>query len=50
MQGSYVPIPGLFYKLNDDGTVSDEYTNEDTGMPVYKWEGQWEEGIIMSLS
>lgn len=50
IQGHYTTVPGLFYKINADGSVSDETTTEDTGIPVTKWEGQWEEGVVISLA
>ena len=40
----------LYYKVKDDGTVTDEITEEVTNVPVYIWKGQWQEGIILTLN
>jgi hypothetical protein len=31
----------LYYKINEDGTISDDITTENTGVPVIQWKGQW---------
>lgn len=55
LRGQYVHIKNdngelLYYQLNDNNEVTDEIGTTNTGFPVVKWEGQWQEGIVLTLS
>lgn len=39
-----------YHKLDDKGQLTDEATTEDTGFPFYKWEGRFEEGILLTFT
>lgn len=39
-----------FYKIDSNGNVLNEITTENTGVPVFVWKGQWQEGIFITLS
>ena len=46
------PTKKIYYylKVNPDGTVDDTPTTDpSSGIPYYKWKGQWEEGIVSTL-
>jgi hypothetical protein len=38
-----------WYKLDENGNVTEMPTTEDTGIPFMVWRGQWEEGIASTL-
>lgn len=40
----------LYYKINENGTISDDITTENTGVPVIQWKGQWQEGVLLSIA
>ena len=44
LRGHWKLQEGLFY--DENGNI----VKEDTGVPVYVWEGDWQEGIIVTLS
>lgn len=40
----------LYYKVSESGDILwDEMTTENTGVAVYQWEGQWQEGIARTI-
>ncbi len=54
LQGKFVQAKDkegndLYYKINPDGSISEEETTEVTEVPVIKWEGQWQEGIFVTM-
>ena len=48
LRGRWVIDEGVFEKV-DPNTGAIELTTEDTGVPHYKWDGLWQEGILTSL-
>lgn len=42
-------IVKYYHKLDENGNVTNEITDQDTGVPFYVWKGQWQEGIILTL-
>lgn len=52
LQGRYVQLEKdgkkWFHKLDTNGNITEEPTDEDTGFPYYVWEGRWEEGIFFT--
>lgn len=42
----------LYYQLKEDGTIDYDAppTTEATNSPFYQWKGQWQEGVILTLS
>lgn len=42
----------LYYQLKEDGTIdyNEPPTIEVTSSPFYQWEGQWQEGIFLTLA
>ena len=41
----------MWYKLNDKGEVTQEITDQpDSGLPVMRWKGQYQEGIFITVS
>lgn len=44
LRGRWQKQEGLFYNENGD------IVKEDTGVPVYMWEGDWQEGIVATMS
>ena len=41
-----------YYQLNANGEIlfDQPYTDTPTSAPVYQWEGQWQEGILLTIS
>lgn len=52
LRGEWVQKEGYFYQIDPDGTVRYdlEPTTENTGVPFYVWQGQWQEGIFISIA
>ena len=54
LQGRYVQLERdgkkWYHKLDENGNITQEPTDEDTGFPFYVWEGRWEEGIFFTCS
>lgn len=52
LQGKYIHQKdqdgNLLYLKEENGKLIP--TTENTGLPLYKWEGQWQEGILLTLS
>lgn len=41
----------MYYVVDPEtGLPTDEITDEDTGIPVYVWQGDWQEGIGLTLA
>ena len=42
----------LYYQTKPDGTIDYDapLTTEETSAPFYQWKGQWQEGIVLTLS
>lgn len=38
-----------YHVVDANGQITQEATTEDTGFPFYKWEGQFQEGIILTF-
>lgn len=49
LQGSYVIKEGVYEKI-DPITGEVTLTSENTGIPHYVWQGNWQEGILVSLA
>lgn len=49
LRGKYVIKEGVFEKL-DPVTSEITLTNEDTGIPHYIWQGDWQEGILVTIA
>ena len=54
LQGSMVLLKEngkqMYYKIDPNtGEPTDEITDEVTDMPVYVWQGDWQEGIILTM-
>lgn len=41
-----------YYQLDSNGNIlfDQPYVTEVTGAPVYQWEGQWQEGILLTIT
>lgn len=39
-----------YHKLDENGNVTQEATTDDTGIPFMVWKGQWQEGILITLT
>lgn len=54
LRGEYVheQINGkyMYYVLDENSNITNEITDEDTGVPVIVWKGQWQEGIFITLA
>jgi hypothetical protein len=57
LQGRYVMATDaegkqLYWKIDENGNLTDEMTTEKQSIevPVYKWEGQWQEGIFVTIA
>jgi hypothetical protein len=57
LQGRYVMATDaegkqLYWKIDENGNLTDEMTTEKQSIevPVYKWEGQWQDGIFVNIA
>lgn len=52
LRGSWEKVPNTYYQVDSDGKVRFDlpFTTTPTIASVYQWKGQWQEGIILTLS
>ena len=54
LMGNYEPMEenGVKYYqvLDENGVPTGDITTEDTGVPFMRWTGQWQEGIVVTIS
>ena len=40
----------LYYKVDENGKITEDLTTKKTSFPAIKWQGQWQEGIAVTLA
>lgn len=38
----------MWHKLDEEGNITDEMTDQNTGVPFMQWQGQYQEGILVT--